>query len=105
MPITLGYVPAPVTVNLTVGADFVQTLTTADGSDFPAGAAVSLVFGNGTVWPATVSGSTVTWDVPAATVSALQAGNPQGQLTVRVTYTDSTGADLVWMSGWVAWHD
>lgn len=102
--ISLGYVAAQLVVHLTPDADFIQTLTTSDASDWPTGTQIALVFGDGTTWAATVAGSTASWSVDKAAVNTLRQANPNGTLTARVTYTDGAGVDLVWMSGRVGWH-
>lgn len=104
--IALGYVASQLTVNLTVDADFIQTLTTADGSDWPDGTVIALVFGDdaATTWAADLSGASASWNVDKAVVNTLRTANPGASLSVRVTYSDGAGVDLTWMSGRVSWH-
>lgn len=102
--ITFGWVPLEFTVALARGSDFVFTLI-ADPT-WPAGIAIELrlsVTGPGenpspTVWPATISGSNASWDVPAAAVGAVI---DTGVRFARLRYREPDGSALVWMKGGV----
>lgn len=95
---TLGYAPQEFTVLLTPGADFVSGLTTRDGSPWPDGITVTLDLGTGHVWPATVSGASLSWDVDAALVDAALADNPP---RARLWYALAE-TRLLWATGHVS---
>ena len=97
----LGFQPLYCTVHLTNGADFYQELRTQDGTDWPAGAVITLQIGPSTTWAATITGPSAGWDVDKTTVAGLGFKTP---LSVRVTYSDNSGADLTWFIGDVTWH-
>lgn len=99
MAITLGQAQLPFTVLLAEGADFVATITYDDG-DYPGGLSVDLKFDDpdDTVWPATIVGDTLTWDVDKAEVATLISGDPKRAI---VTWTDGA-LDLIWMRGRVS---
>lgn len=99
-----GFVAEPMVLHLmTADADFIQTIQTSDGSDFPDGAAVTLKIGTAspTLWSATITGPSAAWNVDKAVVAALVPGTA---LLAHVLYADDSGADLVWFSGKVKWH-
>lgn len=109
MSIDLGYIPSPFVIHLAPDgdADFTQTLSTLDGSDWPAGITVALKLGSvetpvadWTSWPATVDGPTISWNVDKAVVVAL---GPKTSLRAKIAYTDGASADVTWMSGSVRW--
>jgi hypothetical protein len=101
-----GFIPAPLTVHLVADADFIQTITAVDG--YPAGTVITLRIGTAgtapgtwTAWPATVAGTTASWNVDRSVVAALVPGT---RLRAELTYSDGAGVDLTWMQGGVVWH-
>lgn len=99
MSVTLGLSPIEISVILTHGGDFVATLTADD--PWPVGTEVELRFSTSPtatpmVWPATVDGTSVSWDVPAATV---QDVIDAAATTARLHYIESDGTVLVWGRG------
>lgn len=83
----LGRKPARVDVHVQRGYPFRQSLKTADGSTWPP---LELRFESGAAWPATVTGDTATWDVPAVDVAV-----PSRGAKVTLVY----GSDVVWAEG------
>lgn len=100
----LGYVPSGVTVHLTRNADFIQSLSTVDGSDWPDGTIVQLTLDGSTTWEATVDGPDVVWNVDKVDVEAFRATTESSRSSAVLTYSDGAGVDLVWMTGRVQWH-
>lgn len=101
--VELGFIPADLNVNLTPRADFVDALTTFDGSDWPAGTTITLQIDADPVvnWAATVDGPLASWNVDKAAVAALGVNTP---LAARVLYSNGAGADVEFYSGRVVWH-
>lgn len=98
-PISLGLTPLEMSVVLTHGGDFVASLVAVD--PWPAGTQVELRFSTGPtatpmVWPATVNGTTVSWDVPAVTVKLVIDA---AATTARLHYIEPDGTVLVWGRG------
>lgn len=88
-----GSFPKVVPMKLSTGQDFSMTFTNKPGgvtTNWPAGAALSIVFDSGTTWNATVATSTATWSVNKAVADLITEGT-----TYRLTYTDTSGNDLV----------
>lgn len=105
MPATpIGFKPYSLNVLLvTADADFNATIRTSDGTPFADGAEISLKFSTdpATIWPATISEDTATWNVDKTDVAALVPGT---SLAAHILYSDPSGADLVWFSGKVTWY-
>lgn len=98
--LTLGTDPDGLTVKVAQGVDFNNGFDSIDGP-WPVGAQISLVFKNGTEWPATIDGYAVDWRVDKAQVDALLATLPQDEASeVRLMYRDGD-ADLLWAEGWL----
>ena len=103
---TLGWTPITgVDVNLVADTDFVASLHTSDNSALPDGTQVTLILGSGDTavsWPATVDGSTVSWQVQSdavdAAITALKTGRP---VKAKTVYSNGSGLDLVWTTGQV----
>lgn len=75
--LTLGAVPATLTLVLSRDADFVASLTRADGTSFPVGSAVYLEVDGGAPLAGTVTGPTVSWDIDEAAVALIIAAKPK----------------------------
>lgn len=100
---TFGTFPTQRKMLLTTGQDFALTLRNKVGgaaTSFPSGAALSIVFDNGTTWAATVAGSDASWAVNKTVADAITEGTGY-----RLTYADSSGADLVPYKGTVLRDD
>lgn len=98
-----GTVPDRIGVNLATGGKFRSIAEYEDETgalaDWPAGATLTFVFGNGISWPATIVGSQATWDVAKADADLI----PDGTSTT-LAYTDAAGSDEVWGLGPVKRH-
>lgn len=94
----LGIHPAPIVVHLTTGADFdgIFRLSTP----WPAGTTLSLAFGNGTTWTATIAADST--DAVFAIDKAVADLIP-AKTTVKVKYVNGT-TDQTWFTGKVARH-
>lgn len=101
--IVLGFQALPAVFHLTKGSDFISSLQTEDGSDWPAGTHIAIEMADLATWPATISGPTATWAVDKADVDAVLAQLPP-IAKARVTYTDDSGVFLVWYTGKVRRH-
>ncbi len=99
MPLELGNEPVSLEVNLSPNADFVTGFDSLDG-DWPDGARIELVFGNGVTWEATLDGPAANWQVPAAAVNAMIAAFnvKSSNRQVRLNYHHG-GSVLAWASG------
>lgn len=96
MTITLGVKPESMGVRLDADADFITTLSTVDGTDWPATVSAELRFPeSGTVWPATLSGSELSWSVDKADVNTLLAQRP----TTAVLFYLDGDTDIEWAKG------
>lgn len=93
MSINFGVLPVRASFTLSDDADFYQTLTTSDGSSFPASATLTLIFtdeDDDTVatYSATISASTATFQEDKTDVATLLGLVPtQG----RLYYDDGDG--------------
>lgn len=96
---TMGVTAAEMTVRLPPDADFISTLETIDGSDWSDTVSAELRFPDGTVWPATRTGSELVWDVDKAAVNDLLEGSTS-PLTVTLFYIDGD-RDVRWAKGTV----
>lgn len=99
-----GSFPTVIPIKLTTGQDFGLTLRNTPAgvvTNWPAGAALAIVFSTGTIWSATVSTSNAVWSVNKS-VSDLVVGD---NITYRMTYTDTAGSDLVPYKGRVIRDD
>lgn len=99
MTINLGFVPISLTVTLTAGGGFASGLV-AD-TPWTAGTVILLSFGDRTTptpidWPATIVGTSASWDMPAAAVTAVLTA---GFRHVQLIYTQPNGERLVWGRG------
>lgn len=96
MTASFGFEPQPGIIRLSWQSDFIQTLLTRDGSDWPAGTVVKIAYDDDavTVWTATVTGNSAAWAVDKTAVAALLTANPR--LTAEITYSDDSGTDLLW---------
>lgn len=98
-PLTFGFIPEPGTMFLSQYSDFVSEIVSETGS-WPDNASIEFRYlpnniTTWTVWPATITGATASWDVDAATVAALLAS---GVTQYRLFYT--VGAtELEWSKG------
>ena len=95
--ISLGIMPAGLTVVLTDAADFTYALRKTIGgvpADWDAGTVLTLVTAT-TSWAATIVGSLATWNVDKAVTGAVADG-----VAVRLVYTNGS-IDQVWASGTV----
>lgn len=97
----LGYKPVYFTLHLTGGSDFVQTMRTLDGADWPDGTVVVLEVDGQAPWPATVTGPDISWTIDRDVIDAL----PRTARTATLRYSDGAGTDIVWMTGQVEWDD
>lgn len=99
MALVLGSTPEELRVTLVRGADFVSTLRRKDGSNWPAGSQVLLEFIKSTPpnveWSATISTSTVVWNVDQVEVDALIAVKARA---VKLWYVEG-GLRLLWAQG------
>ena len=101
----LGNKPQDMTVNLNDKADFIATMRTASGADWPVGTVVTLLFhfraGSpaDVSWPATVTDDTLVWDVDKVAVAEVYADAPTG---VQLLYASAGGEDDLWASGRVS---
>ena len=96
MSFTMGVKPEAMGVRLDTDADFITTLATADGSDWPATVSAELRFSGTTiVWTATRSGSELTWAVDKADVNTLLGSRPK---TASLFYIDGD-TDIEWARG------
>lgn len=93
--IMLGVEPASMGVRLAADADFITTLQTQDGTDWPSTVSAELRFPDGTVWAAALSGPNLTWSVDKADVNTLLDTRPK---TVSLFYIDGT-TDIEWAKG------
>lgn len=97
--ITLGSAGDDLSIAVPVDADFVTTITST--ISWPTGTTVELHFINQStdvpiVWVATVSGSSVTFNIPAATVQAVVAA----QLSIaRLIYKPGGTGAILWAHG------
>lgn len=82
-------------VSLTRDSDFVRLIEAAEGYAFPADMSLVLDFGNGTVWPATVTPTSASWNVDKAESNALADLAPE-QARLRYQSGDS---DRIWAQG------
>jgi hypothetical protein len=94
-----GFVPTPGTLNLSRYSDFVTELISNTGS-WPGGTGIEFHFmaansSTSTVWAATISGPTATWDVLAADVATLLSS---GVSQYRLFYIQGSNT-LEWSSG------
>lgn len=98
--ITLGSEGEQLTVIIPVGADFVTTLSAA--TPWPTGTQIELHLSNDSadvspvVWAATVSGTTATFNVPAATTQAVVLGR---LAYARLYYSPGGTGMLLWGHG------
>lgn len=95
MTFTLGYTPEKFKVIVAAGADFYAALTRSDDTDWPASSVLTLDFGEGTLWEATLSGATAQWNVDQVDVDVLIARRPRG---VKLWYVDGA-TRLLWAHG------
>lgn len=97
--VALGIRPDVIRIHLTTGADFdgIFRLSTP----WPTGTTLTLAFGNGTTWTATIgAGSTdAVFAVDKATADTVPHGT-----TVKVKYVNGT-TDQTWFKGTVVRHD
>ena len=106
MRLALGTEPQDVDVLLPFDADFVASIETVDGSSWPAGTAVALVFStaprqitpSGLRWEAAIVADAARWDVDKLLVQAVIAA---GAAYARVLYTEADGSELLWTKGTV----
>lgn len=109
MTAALGFVPYPAVFNLLkTDADFIQTIRTADGSDWPVGTnvVIRLFTADGaytTDWPSSIVDDTINWEIDKAVVAAVHAATTGKSLLGHVIYNDGATEDLVWFSGKVKW--
>jgi hypothetical protein len=75
--LTLGATPAALTLVLSRNADFVASLTRADGTPFPDGSEISIVIDGGSPLTGTITGPTVSWEVDEAVVGTIIAASPK----------------------------
>lgn len=115
-PVDVGFAPYRCLVHLMkADADFNATIRTSDLSAFPDSAVVTLKLATETptLWVASISDYTdkesithpraqAAWSIDKADVAALVPGT---MLDAHVLYADDSGADLVWFTGQVKWHD
>lgn len=102
MAVTLGWVPLDFTLALANGGDFVTALD-ASPTDWPAGTGIEIRIGPSpeedlitTVWPATITGSLASWNVPATQVqTVLDAQDSYAWMY----YIEPGGGTLLWMKG------
>lgn len=100
MTFTLGATPAKMVVKLSPDADFVATIKNTDGA-WPSGVSIDILFDDGTVWPATISGDEARWDKDKAEVNTLIADTAAIGRRVRLFYVDGA-YDALWASGLVS---
>lgn len=96
MSITLGSVPENLTVVLTKDADFFTTLQNADG-DWPIGAQVQLIFQDGTVWEAGISGPDAVFSIDSSQVNLIIDLKPR---FVKLFYREGL-TEICWALGGV----
>lgn len=105
--VTFGWEPLEFVVALSRGGDFVFTLESqinGAATPWPAGIGIELRFSTTTpdedptpiVWPATITGTNASWDVPATSVAAVLDAPAR---YARLRYTEADGSKLVWMRG------
>lgn len=93
---TLGNAPHRMTLVLSSGADFVASLTRADGEPWPAGEGNSVTIEVADViWVGTPVGATITWDVDEADVTLVIAQKPK---KARLFYTNGP-TKVLWATG------
>lgn len=95
MTFTLGAIPKQMEVELSSGADFIQTMHTETGDPWPVGTAVELRFSDGTTWAATITTNQIAWNVDKADVATLIATHAKN---AQLFYVNGT-VDLLWASG------
>lgn len=104
MTVELGFAPEDMNVHLTPRADFLATIQTADGTDWPDGTVLTLrieTTPTATDLPATVAGPLASWNVDKAAVAALGYRVP---LAARLLYSNDAGVDIAYFVGRVVWH-
>lgn len=99
--LTFGFNPEPGTMYLNQYSDFVTEIISETGS-WPDGAAIEFRYLPSNVttwitWPATITGATASWDVPAVDVAALLAS---GVTQYRLFYAVGS-MELEWSIGQV----
>ncbi|WP_225725442.1 MULTISPECIES: hypothetical protein [unclassified Nocardia] len=97
----LGYQPTIEPLKLTTGASFVQTIQPSGGATFPSGTTVSinLTSPSGTPlgsWPATVTSTQASWNVPNTTCDAIPVNS---RYTMLVTYQTPQPTSYAWYEG------
>ena len=93
--IVLGAETGALRVLLTTGADFRTTLYLLDGTTWPSGTTLSLVYADGTTWAATITGADAAWDVDKATADTIPDGT-----AVKLRYVNGA-TDDIWAIGTV----
>lgn len=100
----LGLAPKALRLHLPTGSDFTAVLTCKDEdgavTDWPVGTVWSLVFSDSaaSVWTATTSGSTATFEVDKATADTMPDGT-----VVKLRYVNGT-TDRIYYVGKVVRH-
>ncbi|WP_405164702.1 hypothetical protein OG203_06180 [Nocardia sp. NBC_01499] len=97
----LGYQPTIEPLKLTTGANFVQIIQPSGGAPFPSGTAVSinLVSPSGTSlgsWPAAMTSTQASWNVPVATCDAIPANS---RYTMVITFPTPQATSYAWYEG------
>lgn len=97
MTIKLGQTPDRLEVTLVKGSDFVDGIDKTDGTDWPTGLEVKIVFNDRakTTFQGAVSGPQISWSVPSDQVDALIARRP----TWAILYYKDGDLDLPWGVG------
>lgn len=95
--IKLGHKPQKLEVELVQNADFVSGITRTNGSDWPVGLEVRIVFNDkaGTTFDGAVTGPSIEWNVDKAVVNTLIAKRP----TWAWLYYKDGSLDLTWAHG------
>lgn len=103
-PVSLGQKSKRTPIYLSSNSDFLAAGKTSDGSNFPTGAVIKIVFDDvaTTEWLATISGNRFSWNIDKTQVASLIAS---GVTRGSVLYHDNSGTDLEWSEGPVITDD
>jgi hypothetical protein len=93
--------PLDLEVILNVDWDYNATLRRSDGTEWPVGSELNLIFtfaaGDPVTWPAALAGTDARWSVDKTAVNPVAAARPRRVVLAYVEGAD----DLLWASGTV----
>lgn len=97
MSFTLGSVPSEMLIRLSSDADFSTIIVNSQGVWEP-DVVIKLVFGDGTIWPATIVGAEARWKVDKIDVNTLINTAHARNGVARLLYMKGAD-DVLWATG------